>query len=90
MKQIFKELAGYVKAFDGNDKPELNWQEMYKLFPNFTFKASEDFGSYKNFNEAYEHKVYDMTVSDDSSGAEAFLIYKRYTDDHEENLIYLS
>ena len=88
MKRVFKDLAVYVKLHDGFKKPKINFQEMYKLFPQFTFTASRDFGSYTNFGEAFEAKNFNMTVNDDK-GNECYLVYREYGDT-DENLAYVS
>ncbi len=88
MKKQFKDLANYIKLFDGTGKPKLNWQELYGLFPHFTFIGNRDFGQYTNFNQAYEAKNYNMTVSDET-GTECTLIYREYMDANE-NLAYIT
>lgn len=88
MKKVFKDFANYVKLFDGYGKPRINFQEMYKLFPNFEFIAASDFGQYRNFNAAYEHKIYNMTVKA-ASGEECYLNYREYYDTIE-NAAYCS
>ena len=88
MKKVFKDLATYIKLHDGFGKPRINFQNMYKLFPQFEFVATREFGSYRNFGEAYEHKVYDMTVTDEQ-GNECHMTYREYYD-KEENLAYCS
>ena len=85
---IFKDFATYVRLFDGSRKPKLDFREMYKLFPQFTFTASPEFGSYENFGEAYEAKILNMTVSD-NAGNECVMTYKVYGD-ADENLAYVS
>ena len=88
MKKMFKELAVYVKLHDGMNKPRINFQEMYRLFPNFTFTAERTFGEYYNFGEAFEHKDYSMVVTDEL-GNECHMTYKEYYDTIE-NLAYVS
>lgn len=88
MKRCFKELATYIKLYDGYRKPKLNFQEMYKLFPQFTFEATKDFGSYQNFGEAFEAKNYNMIVTDETGKHQAMLVYKEYGD-ADENTAYL-
>jgi hypothetical protein len=88
MKRGFKDFATYIRLHDGVGKPRLDWQAMYRLFPNFEFVASRCFGSYENFGGAFEHKVYDMTVRDET-GAECCLVYREYYD-APENLAYVS
>ena len=81
MKREFKALANYVRLFDGYNKPKLNFQELYKLFPEFTFEATREFGSYKNFDQAFGHKCYDMIVK--SEKGECLMVYKEYQDANE-------
>lgn len=87
MKRTFKGLATYVKLHDGFGKPKLNFQTLYKLFPQFTFTPDEGFGSYRNFGEAFESKSFNMIVSDGKD--ECFMIYREYSDTNE-NLAYVS
>ena len=87
MKRQFKDLATYVKLHDGMGKPKINFQDLYKLFPQFTFNATREFGSYTNFGEAYEAKNFNMIVSDGK--AECFMTYREYGDANE-NLAYVS
>jgi hypothetical protein len=86
MKKVFKDFATYIRLHDGHNKPRIDWQNMYKLFPNFEFIAGRDFGQYQNFGQAFEHKNYDMTVRDES-GNECQMIYREYYDVNE-NLAY--
>lgn len=87
MKPAFKDLATYVRLHDGYGKPEINFQELYKLFPHLTFTACREFGNYVNFGQAYEAKIYDMIVSDGKS--ECRMSYRVYGDT-KENLAYVS
>ena len=87
MKTVFKELATYIHLHDGCGKPKIDFQDLYKLFPQFTFTACNNFGSYSNFGKAYEAKCYDMIISDGKN--ECFMIYKVYGDANE-NLAYIS
>ena len=89
MKRQFKDLATYIKLHDGMGKPKLNFQDLYKLFPQFTFTATREFGGYKNFGEAYEQKVYDMIVTTNDGKAECYMTYREYGDANE-NLAYIS
>lgn len=86
MKKVFKELAVYIRLHDGFGRPKLNFQNLYMLFPQFTFTRGEDFGSYTNFGQAYEAKNFNMTVSDGEN--ECRLIYREYGDANE-NLAYI-
>ena len=88
MNKNFKELAIYIKLFDGAGKPRINFQDLYKLFPQFTFTATEKFGQYTNFGEAFENKNLSMTVTDEK-GHECTMIYKEYAD-ADENTAYVS
>ncbi len=88
MKKVFKDFATYIRIHSGINKPRINFQEMYKLFPQFKFEATKDFGSYVNFGEAYEQKVYDMVVIDEN-GNECYMTYREYQDANE-NLAYCS
>ena len=87
MKRTFKDLATYVKLHDGVGKPKLNFQTLYKLFPQLTFTPDKDFGSYKNFGKAFESKCFDMIVSDGKD--ECLMVYREYSD-ADENLAYVS
>lgn len=84
MKKVFKPLSTYLALFDGYDKPKINFQQLYKLFPDLTFTASEKFGSYENFGKAFECKNYSMIITDES-----YMVYKEYQDANE-NLSYVS
>ena len=88
MKKEFKALSNYIALFDGHGKPKLNFQEMYKLFPNFTFLPSEKFGQYENFGEAFENKNLSMIVIS-NTGNECYITYKEYMDVNE-NTAYVS
>ena len=81
MKRTFKSLATYIKLHDGFGKPKLNFQDLYKLFPQFTFTATKGFGSYANFGEAFESKNFDMIVSDGKD--ECYIVYREYSDANE-------
>ena len=86
MKPTLNDLANYIRLFDGYGKPKINFQDLYKLFPNLEFRATKKYGTYTNFGEAYEAKNYNMLVSD---GKETCLLaYKEYGDSNE-NLAYL-
>lgn len=88
MKRTFKDLATYVRLHDGMGKAKINFQEMYNLFPQFTFEAARDFGSYTNFGEAFEAKNFNMVVSD-TAGNQCYMVYREYQDANE-NLAYCS
>ena len=88
MKKMFKEFAVYVRLHDGHNKPRINFQEMYRLFPNFTFTAGKTFGEYSNFGQAFENKDYSMIVSDEN-GNECYMTYREYYDTNE-NTAYVS
>ena len=83
MKSAFKELRVYLNLHDGFSKPKLNFQELYKLFPQFTFTPAMGFGRYTNFGEAYGAKNFNMLVSDGKE--KCLLVYKEYGDS-DENL----
>lgn len=87
MKRAFKDLANYVKLFDGYNKPKINFQQLYKLFPDFEFTATRDFGNYSNFGQAFGCKNYNMVVSDGKN--ECYLYYREYQDT-DENSAYVS
>lgn len=87
MNRVFKDFATYVRLHDGMGKPEIRWHEMYKLFPEFEFTASPNFGNYVNFGEAYEQKVYDMIVT--FQGKTCYMHYRVYGD-AAENSAYVS
>lgn len=86
-KKHFKELSVYIGLFDGVGKLKLNWQEMYQLFPNYTFEPDSNFGQYVNFGQAFEHKDLSMIVTD-KDGHQCKLVYKEYGDNNE-NLAYV-
>ena len=86
MKSAFKELRVYLKLHDGMGKPKLNFQDLYKLFPELTFSPAMGFGSYTNFGEAFEAKNFNMLVSNGQN--ECFMIYREYGD-AVENLAYI-
>lgn len=88
MKRVFKPFANYIQLFDGMGKPKLNFQEMYRLFPDFTFTAAKNFGQYENFGQAFGHKKFPMVVTD-NAGNECFLTYQEYQDANE-NAAYVS
>jgi len=88
MSKNFKALAVYIGLFDGTGKPRLDFQTLYKLFPQFDFIPTKDFGQYTNFGQAFENKNLSMTVTD-KNGNECTMIYKEYTDANE-NLAYVS
>lgn len=87
MKSTFKDLAVYVRLHDGMGKPKINFQDMYKMFPQFTFSPAQGFGGYTNFGKAFEAKCFNMTVSDGKDVC--YMIYKEYGDANE-NLAYIS
>lgn len=89
MKKVFKDFATFVRLHDGNGKPKINFQDMYKMFPGFEFAASNDFGSYKNFGEAFEQKVYDMIVTANDGKDVCYMTYREYGDNNE-NTAYVS
>lgn len=86
--KVFKDLAAYIRLHDGYAKPKLNFQDMYRLFPNFEFTAGGNFGQYTNFGEAFEAKNFNMIVRD-ADGHECYLVYREYGDCNE-NLAYIS
>jgi len=81
MKRTFKDLATYIKKHDGFGKPKLNFQDLYRRFPQFTFTANEAFGSYTHFGKAFEYKNFDMIVSDGKD--ECYIVYREYSDANE-------
>ena len=87
MKKQFKDLATYIRLHDGARKPKLNFQDMYEMFPQFTFTRDKDFGSYTNFGKAFEAKNFNMRISDGKD--ECFMVYREYSDANE-NLAYIS
>ena len=87
MRREFKELAVYVKLHDGVGKAKINWKEMYNLFPGFDFIPSHRFGEYINFGDAYEQKIYDMTVRT-VDGKECHMVYREFGD-NDENTAYI-
>ena len=87
MKRTFKDLATHIKLCDGFGKPKLNFRDLYRLFPQFTFTADKDFGIYTNFGEAFEAKNFNMIVSDGKD--ECYMVYREYNDANE-NLAHVS
>lgn len=85
--KIFSGLTDYVARLNGIGKPKMDWQDMYRRFPDFTFEAARDFGKYEHFGEAFGHKTMDMKVTS-VTGKVAYLRYQEYTD-NDENLAYL-
>lgn len=81
MKRIFKDFATFVKLHDGYNRPRINFQDMYKMFPEFTFDPCDGFGDYTNFGKAFENKNLSMTVS--CGGYKCFMVYKEYQDANE-------
>lgn len=87
MNKVFKDLAAYVRVHDGFNKPRINFQEMYQLFPEFEFTATTTFGQYFHFGEAFEHKDLSMMVS--FEGHVCHMTYREYYDT-VENTAYIS
>ena len=87
MNKVFNDFAAYVRAHDGRNKPKIDFQDMYKLFPGFEFTTGNGFGSYKNFGEAFEQKVYDMVVATKDSKHVCYMTYREYMD-ADENTAY--
>jgi hypothetical protein len=88
MKRTFKDFATFIRLHDGMGKPKINFQDMYKMFPQFTFEPARNFGQYENFGEAFEQKIYDMIVTDEK-GNTCYMTYREYQDANE-NLAYCS
>lgn len=86
MKREFKEFANYIKLHDGFNRPRLDFQMMYKLFPQFDFELCKNFGQYEHFGEAFEKKNYDMRVT--CGEAKCYLRYCEYYD-ITENIAYV-
>lgn len=89
MKKVFRDFETYVRLHDGMGKPKINFQDMYKMFPNFEFNASSNFGSYENFGEAFEQRVYDMIVTANDGKDVCYMTYREYGDENE-NTAYVS
>lgn len=87
MNKVFKDFATFVRLHDGYNKPRINFQEMYKLFPNFDFEPTPEFGKYEHFGEAYENKNLSMTVFFEKHIC--IMVYKEYQDANE-NTAYIS
>ena len=87
MKKQFRELQKYVKLHDGYHKPQINFKEMYELFPNFEFTPQAWHGRYENWGKGFCNKDLSMIVSDGKD--ECYLTYKEYMD-APENLAFLS
>lgn len=88
MKKTIKDFATFISLHDGMGKPKINFQDMYKMFPQFTFESARNFGQYKNFGKAFEQKIYDMIVTDEE-GNTCYMTYREYQDANE-NLAYCS
>jgi|GEM_PF-3711470 len=88
MKKTIKDFATFIRLHDGMGKPKINFQDMYKMFPQFTFESARNFGQYKNFGKAFEQKIYDMIVTDEE-GNTCYMTYREYQDANE-NLAYCS
>jgi hypothetical protein len=88
MNKEFKAFASYVKLHDGYNKPKINFQEMYRLFPDFEFIASDNFGSYSNYGKAFESKNLSMIVKS-KTNHECYMNYREYGD-ADENTAYVS
>jgi hypothetical protein len=87
MNKVFKDFATYIRLHDGYGKPKINFQSMYKLFPDFEFSATERFGQYFHFGEAFGYKDYAMVVI--NGKFTCYMNYKEYTD-VDENAAYVS
>lgn len=81
MNKIFKDFATYVRLHDWFLKPKIDFQTMYKMFPDFTFEPCDAFGKYVHFGEAYEHKDLSMNVR--CGVRTCTMIYKEYQDADE-------
>ena len=81
MKRTFRDLATYIKKHDGFGKSKLNFQDLYRRFPQFTFTPDKAFGSYTHFGKAFEYKNFDMIVSDGKD--ECYIVYREYSDTNE-------
>ena len=86
MKKVFKEFATYIRLHDGYGKPKINFQNMYKLFKNFEFTTTREFGQYENFGEAFENKNLSMIVK--CGADQCLMVYKEYGD-ADENTAYV-
>lgn len=89
MKKVFRDFATFIRLHDGYSKPRINFQDMYKMFPDFEFTATTEFGSYRNFGEAFEQKVYDMVVTANGGKDVCYMHYREYGDANE-NTAYVS
>lgn len=87
MNKIFKDFATFVRLHDGFNKPKINFQDMYRMFPAFTFEPATGFGQYENFGEAFGNKNLSMTVTCGSFSC--LMIYKEYQD-AVENTAYIA
>lgn len=87
MNKVFKDLATFIRLHDGYRKPRLDFQQMYKMFPDFQFAPLPEFGQYSNFGQAYEHKDLSMKVTYDKYTC--IIIYKEFYD-VPENTAYVT
>lgn len=87
MNKCFKEFATFIRLHDGFNKPRINFQDMYRMFPAFTFTPAPGFGQYENFGEAFENKSLSMVVT--CGTVSCLMIYKEYGDANE-NTAYIA
>lgn len=80
-----KTLKMWIADQNGMGKAPIDFQIVYNAFPNLTFESTWTFGTYSNFGKAFEHKNYDMIVTDNATGKTAYLHYSMYTDTIENN-----
>lgn len=80
--KLLLDIKEWGLQFNGFNKPHINFQSMYKLFPEFTFCGTPINGEYRNFGQAYGHKQYQMIILYEGTEI-AVLNYKEYTDEPE-------
>lgn len=82
-EQRFAELIKYIEKLDCYGKPKLNSQELHRLFPDFEFLPSRNFGQYTRMAGKKEI-IYDMTAINKD-----FVAYIKYREFSDENIGYI-
>ena len=76
--KTLKDLATFISSFNGVGKPKINFRELYRLFPNLEFEATNVYGL---------SQAYNMLVSDGKQTC--LFIYKEYDDGNVTYLIHM-
>jgi len=87
MNRCFKDFGTFIRLHDGFNKPKIDFQQMYKLFPEFTFEPTREFGQYEHFGEAFENKNLSMIVT--IGKYSCLMVYREYGDANE-NTAYIT